>query len=93
MHETVYNENCKYFSVTHKIKAKNDSIVIPKLTDNDLVYVTGEIHYEKQPNGDKFVSVPNIFAKQILRMENHHKSDDIEQLAKGIIIEFISMGA
>lgn len=46
--------------------------------------VTGEIVYEKEPNGEKFVSVPHILAKNISRLKNDNKSDDIEQLAEGI---------
>lgn len=77
--------DCEYRRVTHNIKAQNDSIEVPNLTDNDLVYVNGEIVYEKEPNGEKFISVPHILAKKILRMENNNKSDDLEQLAKGLI--------
>lgn len=63
---------------------KNDVIETPKLVENDLVYVTGEIAYQKISDEDKSVSVPNIFAKQILRLENCNRSKDLEMLAKGI---------
>lgn len=75
----------QFFSVTHNIKTKQDLIEIPHLNDNDIVYVTGEIGYEKILNGEKKVSVPHIFAKQIIRMENNNETDSLEMLEKGAI--------
>lgn len=72
-------------SVTHNIKAKRDIVETPKLTDNDIVYITGEIAYEKIPNGQKTVSIPHIFAKQIIRMENDNDGESLELLEKGRI--------
>lgn len=56
-----------------------------KLTNQDLVYITGEIHYKRIENGDSFVSVPSILANKILRMENDNETDDLEQLEKGVL--------
>ncbi|XP_055305387.1 uncharacterized protein LOC129570041 [Sitodiplosis mosellana] len=78
--------------VLHNIKARNDSIEVPKLTDNDLVYVNGEIVYENEPNGEKFISVPHILAKKIVHMENDNKSDDLEQLVKECVNEVKLLG-
>lgn len=74
-----------FSSVTHNIKAKHDIVATPIINDNDLVYITGEIAYERCPDGEKSVSVPHIFAKQIVRMENNNESDSLAQLEKGII--------
>lgn len=56
-----------------------------KLANQDLVYITGEIQYNRIENGDSFVSVPSILANKILRMENDNKADDLEQLEKGVL--------
>lgn len=72
-----------YLRVTHNIKAKRGEIEIPKLTDWDLVYVTGEIQYLRYPNGKSFVSIPHVSAKKVIRMENENECDDLEHLEKG----------
>lgn len=74
------------YRVTHNIKSRSDitDAPIPIINHNDLVFINGEIAYEKQRNGDKFVSVPHILAKKVVHMENNnHNSDDLEQLFTG----------
>lgn len=56
-----------------------------KLANQDIVYITGEIQYNRIENGGSFVSVPSILANKILRMENDNKADDLEQLKKGVL--------
>lgn len=69
----------------HPIRAMQSEASKLKLTNQDLVYITGEIQYERIENGDSFVSVPSILANKILRMENDNETDDLEQLEKGVL--------
>lgn len=73
------------FSVTHSIELKKGitEAPIPQLNDRDLVYITGEIQYQRYPNGKSFVSIPKILGKRVLRMETESDADDLEQLEKG----------
>lgn len=73
------------FRVTHNIKVRQDIVETPTISDNDLVYVTGEIAYERYPNGQKMVSIPHIFAKRIVRLENDNDPESLGQLEKGRI--------
>lgn len=74
--------------MTHNIKSRSDITItpFPALKENDLVHINGEIAYERQPNGDKFVSVPHILARNIVQMNNENKSDDLEQLFTGNLV-------
>lgn len=67
----------------HSIKAKRNIVTTPNLSNNNLVYISGEIGYESLPSANKPVSIPHIIAKQIIQLENHGDPDDFVQMAKG----------
>lgn len=71
--------NCR---ISHNIKAKTDS-PLPELNENSLVYINGEIAYEKYTEGEKDYSIPRILTKQVIRLDNNKETADLEQLFKG----------
>lgn len=60
-----------------------DFVERPSLDENDLVYINGEIVYERIKSGTETISTPHIFAKKIYRLENNSDPTDLEQLHKG----------
>lgn len=70
-------------SVTHGVKINRNLIEPPSLQENDLVYVNGEIAYERFTSGSETISIPQIFVKKAYRLENNSDPEDLEQLHKG----------
>lgn len=72
----------------HNIKVNRDLIERPSLSENDLVYINGEIVYERFTRDSENLSTPHIFAKKIHRLENNSDPMDLEQLHKGTAFLF-----
>lgn len=71
-------------SVMHNIKVNRNLIRRPSLDEDDLVYINGEIAYERFTSGSERVSTPHIFANKVYRLENNSDPTDLELLHKGI---------
>lgn len=67
----------------HSVKINRNFVVPPLLRENDLVYINGEIAYERFTSGSETISSPQIFAKKVYRLENNSDPADLEQLHKG----------
>lgn len=67
----------------HNVKVNRSLIASPSLDENDLVYINGEIAYERITSGTETISTPQIFAKKVYRLENNSDPADLEQLHKG----------
>lgn len=65
------------------MKINRNFVATPPLQENDLVYVSGEIAYERVTCGQENISIPQIFVKKILQLENKSDPTDLEQLHKG----------
>lgn len=70
----------------HNVKINRNLIEPPSLKENDLVYINGEIAYERFTSGTETISSPHIFAKTVYRLENESDPTDLEQLHKGKIV-------
>lgn len=71
------------FSVMHNIKVNRNLFEMPSIDCNDLVYVSGEIAYERIISGAEKISIPQIFARKVHRLENNSDPTNLEQLHKG----------
>lgn len=71
------------FSVTHPVKISRNLVGPTSLQENDLVYVSGEIAYERVTKESETISSPHIFARKVYRLENNSDAADLEQLHKG----------
>lgn len=78
-----------FFSVWHNVKINRNLIESPSIQTNDLVYISGEIAYERFTSGAETISSPHIFAKKVHRLENMSDPADLEQLHKGKIEVFL----
>lgn len=67
----------------HNVKVNRNLIEPPLFHENDLVYINGEIAYERITT--ETISTPQIFAKTIYRLQNNSDPADLEQLHKGRI--------
>lgn len=78
-------------SISHYIKAKKGvtETKIPLLSSNDLIYVSGEIIYEKIPNDEeRKMAKAHILARKILQFQTNHPHDSDDSM-KGISFVFL----